>query len=174
MSSPFATPSPTSRWWEASSAGSGAGSTRLRSRRCSGPGVEDYALLAYHAEGAERYDDMVEMSRRGASHYLRTGSTQEALRLAERGLAEAGEDIELLELASMAAWRADRLDDAAAYAGQWEAVTTGSPEARSRALRLRARIEFDAGRPLGQLQYLEAARQVGGAPRRDRGARLGL
>ena len=32
----------------------------------------------------------------------------------------------------MAAWRADRLDDAAAFAGQWEAVTTGSPEARSR------------------------------------------
>jgi DNA-binding CsgD family transcriptional regulator/tetratricopeptide (TPR) repeat protein len=123
-------------------------------------GSEDYALLALHSEGAERYDVMVEMSRRGASHYLRTGATQEALRLTERGLAEAGEDVELLELASTAAWRADRLDDAAAYASQWEAVTTGSPEARSRALRLRARIEFDAGRPLGQLQYLEAARQV--------------
>ncbi len=124
-------------------------------------GNEDYALLTYHAEGAGRYDVMVELSRRGASHYLRTGATQEALRLAERGLAEAGEDIELLELASLAAWRADRLEDAAAYASRWEtAVATDSPEARSRALRHRARIEFDAGRPLGQLQYLDEARQV--------------
>ncbi len=69
-------------------------------------GNEDYALLTYHAEGAERYDDMVDVSRRGAHHYLRTGATQEALRLAERALAEAGEDIELLEVASLAAWRA--------------------------------------------------------------------
>ena len=122
-------------------------------------GSEDYALLAHHAEGAERYDDMVEMSRRGASHYLRTGSTQEALRLAERGLAEAGEDVELLELAAMAAWRADRLDDAAVYASRW-VTTADSPLPTSRALRLRARIEFDAGRPLGQLQYLDEARQV--------------
>jgi DNA-binding CsgD family transcriptional regulator/tetratricopeptide (TPR) repeat protein len=125
-------------------------------------GNEDYALLAYHAEGAERYDVMVELSRRGASHYLRTGATREALRLAERGLAEAGEDIELLELASLAAWRADRLEDAAADASRWEAaaVTAGSPAERSRALRLRARIEFDAGRPSGQLRYLEEALQV--------------
>ena len=122
-------------------------------------GNEDYALLTYHAEGAERYDDMVDVSRRGAHHYLRTGATQEALRLAERALAEAGEDIELLEVASLAAWRADRLDDAAVYAGRWEAaaVMAVSPAERSRALRLRARIEFDAGRPSAQLQYLEEA-----------------
>ena len=137
MSSPFATPSPESV------VGSLLGRQRRRLHEAAfealqRSGSEDYALLAHHAEGAERYDDMVEMSRRGASHYLRTGSTQEALRLAERGLAEAGEDVELLELAAMAAWRADRLDDAAAFAGQWEAVTTGSPEARSRTLRLRA------------------------------------
>ena len=123
-------------------------------------GSEDYALLTYHAEGAGRYDDMVEMARCGAAHYLRTGATQAALRLAERGLAEASDDVDLLATASVAAWRvltASAMPPPTPIGGTPRQGRRARPRQDPRALRLRARVEFDAGRASGQLQYLEEA-----------------
>jgi DNA-binding CsgD family transcriptional regulator/tetratricopeptide (TPR) repeat protein len=122
----------------------------------------DYAALAHHAEGAGRLNDLIEVARGGGTHYLKTGATHEALRLAERGLGEAGDDVELLATAAVAAWKADLLADARSYGERWEAETaaTGQPEARSRALRFLARLEFDSGRPRRQLPLLEEARAM--------------
>ena len=90
MSSPFATPST-----HESVVGSLLGRQRRRLHEAAfealqRSGSEDYALLAHHAEGAERYDDMVEMSRRGASHYLRTGSTQRRAAARRTGAGRGG------------------------------------------------------------------------------------
>jgi hypothetical protein len=62
----------------------------------------DWAAVAWHAQGAGRYDELVEAARRGARNYLRQGSTAEALCLAETGLAEADRDLELLAAAAKA------------------------------------------------------------------------
>ena len=43
-------------------------------------GSDDWAALAYHAEGANRWDDVVVAARAGAAFYLRTGATYQALR----------------------------------------------------------------------------------------------
>ena len=48
----------------------------------------DLALIAHHAKGAGRYDDMVAAVRRGVQKYLQMGSSYQALQLAEMGLAE--------------------------------------------------------------------------------------
>jgi hypothetical protein len=67
-------------------------------------GGSDDAAIAWHAEGAGRYDEMVAAASAGAWSYLRQGSTAEALRLAETGLSEADRDPGLLAAASKAAW----------------------------------------------------------------------
>ncbi len=41
-------------------------------------GSDDWAALAYHAEGANRWDDVVVAARAGAAYYLRTGATYQA------------------------------------------------------------------------------------------------
>ena len=64
----------------------------------------DWAAVAWHAQGAGRYDELVEAARTGARSYLHQGSTAEALRLAETGLSEADHDPDLLAAASKAAW----------------------------------------------------------------------
>ncbi|MGH9093922.1 MAG: LuxR family transcriptional regulator, partial [Acidimicrobiales bacterium] len=51
-------------------------------------GSRDYWALAIHAEGAGRFDQVVEYARQGARHYLHRGATHQALRLAEVGLCE--------------------------------------------------------------------------------------
>src|SRR5207248_6264683 len=70
---------------------------------------DDWMAMAHHALGAARYDEMVAAARTGAARYLRQGSTFQALRLAECGLTEAEDDVELLGLASEAEWSAGRL-----------------------------------------------------------------
>ncbi|MQA86782.1 MAG: AAA family ATPase [Streptosporangiales bacterium] len=82
-------------------------------------GGSDPAMVAHHARAAGRYDDMVDAARRGTALYLSIGSPYQALRLAEMGLDEAGEDIELLAGAARAAWLAGLLDDAEGYARRW-------------------------------------------------------
>src|SRR5207244_1195317 len=52
-------------------------------------GSDDWAALAHHAAGAGRYDELLDVARQGARHYLRVGSSHQALRLAELGLTEA-------------------------------------------------------------------------------------
>ena len=72
----------------------------------------DHASLAYHAQGADRHDEVPAIARRGATRYLEKGLTFSALRLAAEGLAEAPNDPELLAVATEAAWRLDFLGEA--------------------------------------------------------------
>ena len=62
----------------------------------------DHASLAYHAQGADRHDEVPAIARRGAARYLDKGLTFSALRLAAEGLAEAPNDPELLAVATEA------------------------------------------------------------------------
>jgi len=105
-------------------------------------GDADWALVAKHARGAGRYDDMLEAVRRGTSAYLAMGSAFQALELAEMGLDEAADDPELLAAAARAAWLAGLLDDADTYARHWQARTT-SPEEAVTALSLRVQVVWE-------------------------------
>ncbi len=105
-------------------------------------GDADWALLAKHARGAGRYDDMLDAVRRGAPAYLAMGSAFQALELAEMGLDEAADDPELLAAAARAAWLAGLLDDADTYARHWQTRTT-SPEEAVTALSLRVQIVWE-------------------------------
>jgi predicted ATPase len=58
-------------------------------------GSSDPAMVAHHARGAGRYDDMIDAARRGTALYLSIGSAYQALQLAEMGLDEAPDDTEL-------------------------------------------------------------------------------
>src|SRR5204863_276658 len=77
------------------------------------------AMAAPHARGAGRYADLVVAARRGTASYLAIGSAYQALQLAELGLEEAPDDIELLAGAARAAWLAGLIADAAGYAQRW-------------------------------------------------------
>ena len=131
------------------SAGSAVASTRRRSRCSSVLDSRDHVAMALHAQGAERYDEMVAEARLGAHESLRLGSTYQALQLAETGLGEAEDDLELRGIATRAAWLAGLLDDAAAHGDLWlqyaRAASDISEEAA--ALSLRLRIAYDVGRP---------------------------
>jgi DNA-binding CsgD family transcriptional regulator len=103
----------------------------------------DPALVAHHARAAGRYDDMIAAARRGAVLYLSIGSAYQALQLAEMGLEELGDDIELLSAAARAAWLAGLLDDAADYARQWRERAVTSTD-RADALFLLIRLAWEA------------------------------
>jgi DNA-binding CsgD family transcriptional regulator/tetratricopeptide (TPR) repeat protein len=125
-------------------------------------GSDDWAALAYHAEGANRWDDVVVAARAGAAHYLRTGATYQALRLAEMGLAEMDADLELLELATRAAWSVGLPDSALERAEQWRrlATTLGDTEALSHSLRVLARLRWEAGDVAGHRCMVAAASEI--------------
>ncbi|WP_426511185.1 ATP-binding protein [Dactylosporangium sp. McL0621] len=107
-------------------------------------GSKDYALVAHHARGAGRYLDMVEAARRGLVVYLAMGSPYQALQLAEMGLDELPDDVELLSCGARAAWLAGLLDDAHELGQRWlDAATTG--EERADALRLLVRLSWEVG-----------------------------
>ena len=110
-------------------------------------GSDDWGALAYHAAGAHLWDDVVDAARRGAAMHLRTGSTYEALRLAELGLQEVDADAVLLELATRAAWACGLLASAASYATQWATLAeAGANDGElSRALRALARLQWEVG-----------------------------
>ena len=93
------------------------------------------------------WDDVVDAARRGAAVHLRTGSTYEALRLAELGLQEVDADAVLLELAMRAAWACGLLVHAANYASQWAVLAeAGDNDGElSRALRALARLKWEVG-----------------------------
>ena len=82
-------------------------------------GSNDWAALAHHANAAGRLDEMVSAARKGASSYLRSGATYQALRLAELALHEGEADAELLELATLASWSVGLLATAVERAEQW-------------------------------------------------------
>ncbi|WP_254876924.1 LuxR family transcriptional regulator [Verrucosispora sp. NA02020] len=82
-------------------------------------GASDPAMVAHHARGAGRYDDMIAAARRGAEFFLSIGSAYQALQLAEMGLDEVPEATDLLASAARAAWLAGLLDDALRYGRRW-------------------------------------------------------
>ena len=122
--------------------------------------VLDHASLAYHAQGADRHDEVPGIARRGAARYLEKGLTFSALRLAAEGLSEAPNDSELLAVATEAAWRLDFGAEALETAVRWAKVAV-EPLDRIAALRFTSRA------PLG-------ARRRAGIRRPPRRARAGL
>jgi DNA-binding CsgD family transcriptional regulator len=110
-------------------------------------GTHDHVALTHHAQGAGRYDEMVAEARLGAEASLRLGSTYQALQLAETGLCEAEDDLDLRALATEAAAMVGLLDDAADHGDQWlaHARAHGDATHETRALSLRMRIAYDLG-----------------------------
>src|SRR5262249_14712693 len=102
----------------------------------------DPALVAYHANGARRYDDMVAAARAGCLAYLHIGSVYQALQLAELGLQQAAHDTVLLATAARAAWLAGLLDDALSYARRWRDRSC-SPQDEADALILLVRLAYE-------------------------------
>jgi DNA-binding CsgD family transcriptional regulator/tetratricopeptide (TPR) repeat protein len=109
-------------------------------------GDHDWAAVAWHAQGAGRYDELVEAARAGAWSYLQQGSTAEALRLAETGLSEAARDLDLLAAASKAAWMIGLLTVAIEHGERWHevAAATGDPALEAAALIHLARLYWEA------------------------------
>jgi DNA-binding CsgD family transcriptional regulator/tetratricopeptide (TPR) repeat protein len=110
-------------------------------------GSHDRLALAKHAQGAGRYDDMVAEARVGARESLRLGSTYQARHLAEIGLTEAEDDLELLAVAAQACWLTGLLDDAAAYGDRWLRLARDRDDISetAAALSVRIRIAREAG-----------------------------
>ncbi|MFL6207190.1 MAG: ATP-binding protein [Acidimicrobiales bacterium] len=110
-------------------------------------GSHDHVALTHHAQGAGRYDEMVAEARLGAEASVRLGSTYQALQLAETGLCEAEDDLDLRALATEAAALVGLLDDAADHGDQWlaHARARGDVAHEARALSLRMRIAYDVG-----------------------------
>jgi DNA-binding CsgD family transcriptional regulator len=122
-------------------------------------GSDDWSALAHHAAGAGRWEETAEAARAGARQYLRTGSTFQALHLAELALEEAEPDSELLELAVRAAWSVGLREQAAERAERWRELATaaGQDADLARALRLLARLRWE----LGQIEaHQRAAREA--------------
>jgi DNA-binding CsgD family transcriptional regulator len=107
-------------------------------------GDADPALVAHHAQGAGRYEQMLDAAREGAGAYLTIGSAYQALQLAELGLSEDGDDPALLAVAAQAAWLANLPEDAAGHARRWWEVAAG-PADRVAALQLLLRLAWEAG-----------------------------
>jgi DNA-binding CsgD family transcriptional regulator len=117
-------------------------------------GSRDHAALARHAQGAGRYDDMIDEARRGARESLAHGSTYQALLLAELGLSETEDDLGLLAIAAEAASLAGVLGDAAHHGDRWLQLARDADDvsAEAAALALRTRIAFE----LGDVDAMEA------------------
>ncbi|MGC9665665.1 helix-turn-helix transcriptional regulator [Planosporangium sp. 12N6] len=108
-------------------------------------GDADPALVAQHARGAGRYGDLIRAARAGCAHYLAIGAAYQALTLAEMGLEEAPDDLDLRAGAARAAWLAGLLHDADQHARRWLRDATEAGD-RSAALRLLARLAWEEGR----------------------------
>lgn len=121
--------------------------TVLRASPC-----RDLAALARHAAGSGRYDEMVELAREGVAHYLESGSTFQALRLADEALGEAPDDVLLLAGAARAAWLLTFHEEATELCKRWlaEARRSGELVAEAEATCLLARLqcELDAAEEL--------------------------
>ena len=115
-------------------------------------GTSDPAMVAHHARGAGRYDDMIAAARRGAELYLSIGSAYQALQLAETGLDEAPDDPGLLGSAARAAWLAGLLDDALRHGRRHRDLATSTTD-RAEALYLLVRIAWES-RETGEMRAL--------------------
>ncbi|WP_433303420.1 AAA family ATPase [Actinoplanes sp. CA-030573] len=103
----------------------------------------DPAMVAHHARGAGRYDDMIAAARRGAALYLSIGSAYQALQLAEMGLDEVPDDPDLLAAAARSAWLAGLLDDALRYGRDWRDRAASTTD-RAESLYLLVRIAWES------------------------------
>ncbi|MGH9273748.1 MAG: ATP-binding protein, partial [Acidimicrobiales bacterium] len=110
-------------------------------------GSRDHVAITRHARGAGRYDQMVDEARLGAHESLHLGSTYQALQLAETGLTEAEDDLDLRGVATRAAWLAGLLDEAVEHGDIWlrSAQAQGDLSAEAAALSLRMRVAYDIG-----------------------------
>jgi DNA-binding NarL/FixJ family response regulator len=115
-------------------------------------GASDPAMVAHHARGAGRYDDMIAAARRGTALYLSIGSAYQALQLAEMGLDEVPDDTGLLAAAARSAWLAGLLDDALRYARRWRDLA-GDTTDRAESLYLLVRIAWES-RETGEMRAL--------------------
>ncbi len=107
---------------------------------------DDYAELARHAEGAQRLDDLVALAPKGVEHYLRAGSTYQALVLAEQALSEMPDHVVLCELAARAAWLTGKLDSASMHADHWRMIEARAGSGReAEALAVIGRIAYESG-----------------------------
>jgi DNA-binding NarL/FixJ family response regulator len=107
----------------------------------------DHVAITYHARGAGRYDQMVDEARLGAHESLERGSTYQALQLAETGLTEVDDDLDLRGVATRAAWLAGLLDEAVEHGDRWlrDARNGGDTSEEAAALSQRMRIAYDIG-----------------------------
>ncbi|MBM2614922.1 AAA family ATPase [Actinoplanes sp. LDG1-06] len=115
-------------------------------------GGSDPAMVAHHAQGAGRYDDMVDAARRGTALYLSIGSAYQALQLAETGLDEVPDDTDLLAGAARAAWLAGLLDDALRYGRRWRDRADSTTD-RAESLYLLIRLAWES-REFGEMSAL--------------------
>jgi DNA-binding CsgD family transcriptional regulator len=108
---------------------------------------KDHVALTHHARGAGRYVQMVEEARLGARESLGLGSTHQALHLAETGLSEDEDDLDLRSVATQAAWMIGLLDEAAEHNERWLAMAReqGDVGQEARALSMRMRVAYDLG-----------------------------
>ncbi len=126
----------------------------------------DASALARHAQGAGRYDDLIAIARASARTYLQKGASFQALRLAGEALGEDPDDVELLSVATEAAWRLDFTDEAMGYAQRWIALADDGT-GRADALRFRARFQLELGlfddfdRSIGELEAFVADLPLG-------------
>jgi DNA-binding CsgD family transcriptional regulator len=90
---------------------------------------------------------MIEEARLGAHESIALGSTYQALQLAELGLTEAEDDIDLIAVATRAAWLAGLLDDALHYGTRWLDLARESDDVteEAAALAMRMRIAWEHG-----------------------------
>jgi DNA-binding CsgD family transcriptional regulator len=118
----------------------------------------DHISLAHHARGAGRYDEMVDEARLGAHESLALGSTYQALQLAETGLTEAADDLEMLSVAARAAWLVGLLNDADDHADRWLRLARGAGDVseEASALGLRLRVAYDLGDLDAMAAYADA------------------
>ncbi|BBH70157.1 LuxR family transcriptional regulator [Actinoplanes sp. OR16] len=105
--------------------------------------ASDPAMVAHHARGAGRYDDMITAARQGAELYLSIGSAYQALQLAEMGLDEQPDDTALLSSAANAAWLAGLLDEAIQYGRRWRDLAASSTD-RALSLYLLVRLAWES------------------------------
>lgn len=121
-------------------------------------GSRDHVAIAHHARGAGRYDQMVDAARLGAHESLRLGSTYQALQLAETGLTEAEDDLDLRGVAAEAAWLAGLLDDAVEHGDRWlgAARAAGDVSEEAAALGLRMRVAYEVGDLQGMSAFTDA------------------
>jgi DNA-binding CsgD family transcriptional regulator len=110
-------------------------------------GSRDHSAMARHAQGAGLFEDMVHEARLGSHSLLNHGSSYQALQLAECGLSEAEDDVELLHVAARSAWLTGLVEDAVEYNERWlrEARSRDDVSEEAAALSLQFRLAYEMG-----------------------------